>query len=255
MKYHPEFVDEFTYNEERYVKLKIKGIEINLHILGQYNEISIFKKYFTELFTLILPLTKTPKSIVNIRLYYIPKNKYLPKQNEFIESKHINSGYYIIDTINIVIYRQEEFYKVLTHELLHFFDVIPFSYELQSMYENIFKSVKNTINVNEGLVEVNALILNCYIVSKLRNLNFNKLLQSEYKFSEKQVSKLLLQQNVSFNDILNDKFVWKENTNAFSYFILKHIFLYIYMKKRHEIKLPLPIKSSDTSIKMTLTSM
>ena len=236
MKYHPDFIDAFTYNEERYVKLKIKGIEINLHILGQYNEINIFKKYYTELFELILPLANAPKSIVNIRLYYIPKNKYLPKQNEIIESKHINSGYYIINSVNIVIYRQEELYKVLTHELLHFFDVIPFSYELQSMYENIFTSVKNTINVNEGLVEVNALILNCYIVSKLKKLNFNELLQSEYKFSEKQISKLLYQQNVSFNDIINDDFVWKENTNAFSYFIQKHIFLYINIKKRHEIK-------------------
>ena len=216
MKYHTDFIDAFTYNEERYVKLKIKGIEINLHILGQYNEIDIFKKYYTELFELILPLANAPKSIVNIRLYYIPKNKYLPKQNEIIESKHINSGYYIINSVNIVIYRQEELYKVLTHELLHFFDVIPFSYELQSMYENIFTSLKNTINVNEGLVEVNALILNCYIVSKLKKLNFNELLQSEYKFSEKQISKLLYQQNVSFNDIINDDFVWKENTNAFS---------------------------------------
>lgn len=258
MDFHPDFVNTFNYDKTRDIVLDICEIKFVLKVFGEFKKLSKFRQYCTELLRLILPMNKqNKKNIVNITIYDISRKKTLPKRNEPIDTKHINSGYTLMNSdaqsTNIVIYRNQEFFKVLTHELLHFFNVIPYSYELQHLFQKQFKSVENTINVNEALVEVNALILNCMIVSKLKNRDLQELLKREYEFSKTQVSKLLYQQDVELEDIFVDSFTWNENTNAFSYFVLKHLFLHKYMDTTNNIvDIPITTKLTSRGIRMTL---
>jgi hypothetical protein len=260
MKFHPDFVDKFKYVQTRYVIFDICEIKIVLKVYGEFEKLSKFRKYCTELFKLILPMANHKKDIINITIYDISRKKNLPERYKPIESKHINSGYTFMNSdtqsTNIVIYRNQELFKVLTHELLHFFNVIPHSHELQTLFQKRFESVANTINVNEALVEVNALILNCMIVSKLKNRDLQELLKNEYEFSKTQVSKLLYQQDVKLEDIFIDSFTWNEQTNAFSYFVLKHLFLHKYMDTTNtNVDIPITTKLSSRGIRMSLIEL
>lgn len=258
MDFHPDFVNTFNYDKTRDIVYDICEIKFVLKVFGEFKKLSKFRKYCTELLRLILPMANHKKNIINITIYDISRKKNLPAQYKPIESEHINSGYTLMNSdtqsTNIVIYRNQEFFKVLTHELLHFFNVIPYSYALQHFFQKQFKSVQNTINVNEALVEVNALILNCMIVSKLKNRDLQELLKKEYEFSKTQVSKLLYQQGVKLEDIFLDSFAWNENTNAFSYFVLKHLFLHKYMDDTNTI-VDIPITTNLTSRGIRMTSI
>lgn len=239
MKYHPDFVNQYKFDDNKTIEMDISGVKFVFQVFQNLSKntfnIENCKKVLKEFLEIIKTHpNKIERTKVNIIVYDIPKKKQLPLENMSIEPKHINSGYCYpmstTDDTNIVIFRREEFYKVLIHELLHFFDIIPYSEDLQTLYTSIFSSVP-TINVNEAIVELHAIYMNCEIISKLKNKELNKLLESEYVFSITQCTKLLKQQNIDFSDIVRNKFRWNENTNAFSYFILKHILLHFALNK------------------------
>lgn len=232
MKYHPEFVNDYLYDNTSKIDIQINDISFIFTVFENSSEhkfnVKKCTKVLKEFINIIEKYPKISRTKINIEVYDIPKKKELPSKTENIEPKHINSGYCYptsgVNDINIVIFRREEFFKVLIHELLHFFDIIPYNQDLETLYGNMFNSVQS-INVNEAIVELYAIHINCEIISKIKGKKLDELLESEYDFSITQCKKLLKQQDVTFRDILKNKFVWHQDTNAFSYFILKHIFL------------------------------
>lgn len=238
MNYHPDFVNKYKFNDKRTVKIDIYGISFNFQIFEnkskkEFNE-GKCRKVIKEFLEIIKIYPQVERTKINILVYDIPIKKRLPLKQKSIEPKHINSGYCYpksnVNDINIVIFRREEFYKVLIHELLHFFDIFPYNQDLQTKYANMFSSV-STINVNEAIVELYAIYINCEIISRLKNIEKNTLIESEYNFSIIQCKKVLEQQDVDFSEIVKNTFTWNETTNAFSYFILKHIFLHFFLNK------------------------
>ena len=238
MNYHTDFVNEYKFDDKRTVKIDIYGVSFNFKIFenkskNTFNERKC-RKVLKEFLEIIKIYPKVERTKINMLVYDIPIKKQLPLKQKSIEPKHINSGYCYptsnVNDINIVIFRREEFYKVLIHELLHFFDIFPYNQDLQTKYANMFSSV-STINVNEAIVELYAICINCEIISRLKNIDKNTLIESEYNFSIIQCKKVLEQQDVDFSEIVKNTFIWNETTNAFSYFILKHIFLHFILKK------------------------
>ena len=235
MDFHPGFVDEFSFDTISQVSFRAKGIEFRFEIHENRNKrfnVLNLKKNVRDSMKIILRETMKPnlRKRVNVVVYNIPKRKVIPEGvGQYCDAKHFNSGYCFLrsaetDT-NIVIYRSEEFYKVLIHELLHLFDTFPFSVELQEFYQNKFTCVYR-INVNESIVEMNALRINSEIMANRLSRHPNDLLKDEYRFSATQVKKLIFQQNTTFERVMRNDFVWRETTNAFSYFVLKHIMLH-----------------------------
>lgn len=266
MKYHPDFLNEYKFNDNETIEIDIRGVNFNFRIFQNisdkhFNE-GKCNKVLKEFLEIIKEYPKIERTKVNIVVYDIPMKKQLPKKTQPIEAKHINSGYCYptsnVNDINIVIFRREEFYKVLIHELLHFFDIVPYNQDLQNIYANMFSSV-STINVNEAIVELYAIYINCEIISKLKGKNFDTLLESEYLFSITQCDKILKQQEVYFIDIIKNTFTWNENTNAFSYFILKHIFFHFILKKpMHELYIKFnqtPTSSKLVNIRLSKNSI
>jgi hypothetical protein len=175
-------------------------------------------------------------------LYMSRINKTLPKHlsKETILSKHINSGmtvYSGMTVVNsgmtgfkpqIIIYRKQELLKVLTHEIIHLCGNHPHSYE--QVYDYKIKEMfniqnTNSLNVYESYVETLALLINCVVYSNLNKRN-NILtnLEMEKKHSQSIVNQVYLQLNngskvVKFQEPL------KEETNFFSYIVIKCFFL------------------------------
>ena len=263
--FHPDFIDKYKFTKEYRFNFRIHGILFHFTVFEKSesyfkpSHLQLFLKKFLQLHQEMYPNKNIIKKQVNIVIYDILLKKRLPAKKMAITTEHINSGYCYINSdsknTNIVVYRREEAYKVLIHELLHFFNTFPYDHDIQKGFSKHFSSVSNTIDVNEALVELNALCLNCRIIANLTNKPYMKLLNEEFVFSTKQVRKLLAQQNVKFENIIQNKFVWNEKTPAFSYFVLKHIFLANMLNKTlYSINTTLNIKhntNQNSFIKMT----
>jgi hypothetical protein len=168
-------------------------------------------------------------------LYMSRINKTLPKHlsKETILSKHINSGMTVYSDMTgfkpqIIIYRKQELLKVLTHEIIHLCGNHPHSYE--QIYDYKIKEMfniqnTNSLNVYESYVETLALLINCVVYSNLNKRN-NILtnLELEKKHSQSIVNQVYLQLN-NGSKVIKFQEPLKEETNFFSYIVIKCFFL------------------------------
>ena len=150
--------------------------------------------------------------------------------------KHINvnSGLNYGDTI--IIFRDEEYLKLLLHELIHALDV---DQKYESLKDNkeileIFNVNTKNLLINESYVETWAIILNVYCTLKEENNisleNFKLNLNKELVHSLHQCAKLCIYYDIDdFKKIYKtnpDTIYYKDNVNTFSYHIIKTINLY-----------------------------
>ena len=194
-------------------------------------------------------------------LYYFPTplKKRINKDTHILGVNECNTGYSYLESLyekkhcchpngNIYIFRKEEHYKVLIHELIHA------CYKDQDMIlsdENELFSKNFCINkqilLNESYTETIATILNLFYlhiilynksISKINNKNKNmKMLElmyiNETKYSFYTMAKILNFYKInSINDFTkysNQKgcnTVFLQETNVFSYYIVKPLLLY-----------------------------
>ena len=185
----------------------------------------------------------------NIYIYLTPFKKVLPKDNEdyMLTTEHINSGmttYRIHERENhIIVYRKEEWLKVLIHELLHAYRVDIMAHENKSILKCLFP-INSELNYNEAYTECWAIILHsvlhAYINSKTYNSfrdMFHGNIEIELSFSMVQANKVLHHMYLHYNALITEhkhdvnismirNLYFKEDTNVFSYYVLKCVLLY-----------------------------
>lgn len=219
-----DFIGLDKYNEY------IEKIYIIIHILHNYSSIECGKHL--ELFFYLTDLKK-----------YIPNNSL-----EEINPIHINSAYSDVCVTNseIVIYRKEEWMKVLIHELFHNYG-LDFS---KINYDNLKKNIKEIFPINtdclltESYAEFFAELINVALTTFYLNDTLNistyvknaqYLLFYEQLFSLFQCVKVLNTIGLSYenlymrneaSELLRNNIYYKENTNVFCYFVVKSILLY-----------------------------
>lgn len=234
MDYLPKFISQTKRNVKEklsfyiYVKPRVK---VNITIKGRekHNLIpKVYKAYIKELLKEIYMLTDIRKKQINIEYHPTNKKKLFPmKDNKVLQVSNINSGvsfpYSDENETNIIIYRKEEFYKVLTHEMLHLYQVIPEEEELERKIIEFYPKLYNTININETFVELNAMLINIKIISKLTGDDEKHLMKKECNWSKNQYENILKFFGIKSTDDVNVKFNEK-GTHAFSYYILKWLY-------------------------------
>lgn len=168
-----------------------------------------------------------------------------------------NSGlsYCTFDKNNryMMIWRKEEFFKVLIHELIHYYDIDLKYHKLE--FENKFKLGNNNydIIINEGIVETYTCILNTLFNIYYNNKTYDKKLikknlQIEYIHNFIQIIKIFKFYNISkFQDLYNDN-DFNQYSNVFSYYIIK-LFYYDYLLKNCNINYILDLISYYDYIK------
>ena len=228
--YKPVFVRENEFINNTVLKYNIENTNFAINVKWRKMdrnrlEDKLTSKYLTELISIIHSMTTNRRHYGTINYFQTKNKKQIPKQ-KYLTQNEVNSGLCYINSVNgdvnIEIYREEEFYKVLTHEMLHLYDVIPNDQEFESAFRMLYNKLEY-INTNEALVELNALIINTIIIHKLTGKNFNDLFKKEYQWSKNQQSKLLKMFDIKNKAQINSK--WKETTHAFSYYIIKTILL------------------------------
>ena len=197
----------------------------------------------------------------HIQLFLTPFIKTLPTATlEAIGPAHVNSGVSSSrgDTSLIMVFRNEEWFKVLIHE---FFHVFHFDLSLlsdgrywkivQERFQSTFP-IKSDFNISESIAEFWATLLNAAFIAYRQtkpseeeadhpfvHLEYTLavarfLIMSEQVFSLFQMAKILNYMNMTYDDLYRvgddavslREYFYREETNVFAYYILKTIMLY-----------------------------
>ena len=188
---------------------------------------AVSKKEKMESILLQLPyLLKIIKMIssnkkINALLFLTDLKKKWPKGDEMIPNS-VNSGYTYIIGKKIVIFRYEEWEKLLIHEAIHSFNL-----DQYKLSENKY-FVK--YNMFEAITDFWTVLLHTIYISNMLKQSWKKILLNEYKFMYIQ-SNYLLRKIWKINSLKQDNLdielkKVKEKTNSFSYYVFKFMLFY-----------------------------
>jgi hypothetical protein len=175
--------------------------------------------------------------ILKINIIFTRQPKRIPiNKLDLLSPININSGS-CHPTIDVNVWRTEEFEKVLIHEIQHFlecdFNKFTHGYdELTKKISNIFNIIGNN-GINEAYNETMAHIISmCYQHKKL-NIELIDIYQYEMFFSLFQTAKILnhfgansISQIMKMSDNKLDNIYIKQTTSVLSYYIIKTYMLF-----------------------------
>ncbi len=189
--------------------------------------------------------------VLTVYCYMTPFKKELPTNLlRTIGTAHCNSAvtYSCRQKNEICIYRKEEFFKVFIHETFHAFGLDFSELSQTNINQQIREIFPLDIEFNsfEAYCEFWATIINCafcaYNIAGTKctrdefGLYIDFCIRFERMFSLFQLNKVLRYMSLDYTDLYEDTQVsrslrqtlYKENTNVFSYYILKSLLLYYY---------------------------
>ena len=186
---------------------------------------------------------------LNIFCFLTPFKKHLPKnQNNILSPEHCNSAVTTscIKKGEICIYREEEFLKVLIHESFHIFGLDFSNLPTQKINKSIKKifPIESEFNIFEAYSETWASILNAlFCAYSFLDKNEGEedfilyaeiCVQCEQIFSLFQCSKVLNFMGIEYKNLFERdvlsynmrKYLYREKTNVFSYYIIRSIIMF-----------------------------
>jgi len=154
---------------------------------------------------------------INIYLILSHLKKQLEK-DVIINAKHINSGYTDFQSNEILVWREEEFEKVIFHEMIHYMDL-----DVRNMSfddNHLPHEIDGYKSYFEAFTDFWGILYHLIYISIITNKSVNSLLQIEYNFIENQAN--LLNHHFGLKN-WRDKKIIKQKSPAFTYFILKYL--------------------------------
>lgn len=232
------------------IEFNILGINFTVHMVYDLNNFDISNYIKFIIVWLNIAISNTNKNCcknIKIYLYFSNLIKKIPEnESKIIDVENANSAYtYCCKTDNeIIIFRKEEWLKVFMHETFHTLGLDFCFLDNNNISDKIKKIFP--IDIDFGLTEVYcetwAELFNIFFISFFNSNNTlktflkttKKLIKYEKTFSIIQTIKILDFMNLDYKDLYcKDKVntykretFYKENTNVFSYYILKSITLF-----------------------------
>lgn len=220
---------------------------------NNFERIAYYKTYAHRVYMWLSMISKKSTCVetLTIYVYLTPFKKQLPEnKSESIGPVHANTGYtYRCEKENeIVIYREEEWFKVVLHETMHAFGN-DFSTDegSSSAIKQLFSLPTGiSIRMSETYSEIWARIMNVVFQTYFKNppslesrsaLQFKKnvefYLHLESIFSLYQCIKILDFMGVNYQLLIDDsdhskkmiRSFYRENTNVFAYYVLTSVLL------------------------------
>lgn len=187
---------------------------------------------------------------ISVYLYFTPFKKTLPTINgDTLGPSHANTGYTCPCSINperyggktsteIIIFRHEEWFKVLIHETMHNLE-LDFVTDVKTTVNDLFPGIRHAIILSEAYAETWARLLNVAFyafydiyggnaTAAQYNAAIKRCLPSECAFSLFQANKILKHMGLSIYTILSNEPMhastvskkYSEKTNIFAYYVI-----------------------------------
>lgn len=186
-------------------------------------------------------LGKQASKNFNVRTYiYLTRfKKTFPKTKGFLlHPINVNSGvtFHTLGTLdkNVIVFRQEEVFKVLMHELIHAYelDIPNLSYDVEPPIRKIFKKENVVLRINESVTDTLACMYNVIMYCIFINPVKKPTLKVVRKHMSQETSYILMKAAQVFewegykydkvnNIVLNDEQSLDEKTHVTSYYVLK----------------------------------
>lgn len=259
--FFPSNIKNYIKNNAQYwlkYSCKFSGRTISINFI-LFNEAgNVFKAYdqhakkiFMWIYLLNLYSSTKCSKKIDIYLYMTPFEKRMPhNQSVIIGPEHINTAFTTscMPKTEIIIYRKEEWFKVLLHETFHSFG-LDFSHlnnqEINKQIKTLFPIRSRWVRVFEAYCETWARILNCTFICfdvKYKNnidkfvTNVQSCINIEANFSLYQMTKILNFMGLRYKDLIGDsdynkearQLLYKENTSVLSYYIITALLLQNY---------------------------
>lgn len=157
------------------------------------------------------------KRNINMYLILTPLKKMLEK-DKIIGSKHINTGYTDFITNEILCWREEEFEKVIFHEIIHYMDLDTRNMAFND--DDLPHQINGYKSYFEAFTDFWAIIYHTIYVSIILKKSVISLFNIEYRFMENQAN--LMNDYFGLGDWSKKKIV-NQKSPAFSYFIIKFL--------------------------------
>jgi len=241
-----ESLTEISYTFSVYNRSIVIKFIIESHV--QNINLDIYNNYVDTIIMWFLVLNKYSSQkcskIVTIYLYLTSLRKKLPNNKiAVLNSNNVNTAFTTSCQYNteIVIFRNEEWFKVLLHETFHSFG-LDFSemdtQECNKTILDIFK-VSSKVNLYEAYAEfwaeiINSLFCSFFIMKNKENfneflLNTEFFINVERTFSFFQMVKTLNFMGIKYVDLYSNSYqsqnLYKEQTSVLSYYIIKLILI------------------------------
>lgn len=186
---------------------------------------------------------------LSIYIYPTPFNKNLPMSaTTIIGPEHVNTAFTMACAPKgqIVVFREEEWFKVFIHESFHAYglDFATTSTKDSKEFKNEIAAIfpiESDFDLYEAYTEAWARIINCLLCSfnalsnkkdkKAFNENFSFCIELERMFALYQCNKVLSFMGLHYNDLHNKTAsvstnkLYKETTHVFAYYVLTAVFL------------------------------
>ena len=203
---------------------EISQKDITFHLFHQGNiDGCIYKIFRTIKQCIIIKNYFNIEKHMHIYIIFNPAKKYIPDIGH-ITCEHINGGFTMTSSNSIFIIREEEYSKVIIHELLHHCQMLhkdSWPYHELTKLKSVFNIATETNLVpNECIIEFWATILYCMFLSFEYGVPFAQLINTEIQHNIEQCNKIKYkQQNASTT-------TWYETTNSYCYIVFKCILLF-----------------------------
>ena len=248
-------IDQLSLSEISYT-FSLFDRKITLHFIVEEanveHKLDVYNRYVDAMLMWFYILneygSKKCSSIFTVFLYFTSLEKKLPNSNiDILDQIHVNTAFTSTcpNDSEIVIFRKEEWFKVLIHESFHNF-ALDFSdmntYECTKDILSIFP-VNSEVNLYESYTEFWAEIMNALFCSffNLKNKsnieeflsNFEFFINFERTYSLFQLVKTLDFMGLSYKNMYSEtnqsKFLrdtlYKEKSNVLSYYVIKAILI------------------------------
>ena len=245
-RFFPKMIEEYLISsktEYTCYHFSINNRIFNIHVYHyKHNFDHSDIEYIKSWFSMISNYAPSDCSMnLDVHLFLTPFKKYLPKEkNTPLDPKHVNSAYtYGCSKQNkIIIYRYEEWKKVLLHESFHTFnfDFHNNNFQRLRMFVRDTFQIHSDYEIYETYCETWATLWTCvyqsyHLTEKIQKPSLfipfmETLLSYEQQFSVIQANKIMHNFDTNYNMLIKGKaFNYRENTNVFCYYILKSICL------------------------------
>ena len=240
-------IESLTYKTYNFkFKLKNTLFDIKFITLNDAN-ISIIYYYLKQIYNFYMLLSNLSflknRSYFKIVIFFSDIKKTKPKDKlSILNVDNVNTGYTYCNSNEpeIVLYRNEEWFKVLIHETMHAIGLDFCNFNNKQINDSILKifPINIKLNLYETYCEIWAILLNIVFISfEISNSfeGFKKIFMYNYNFENCfqifQMNKVLDFMNLKYDELYskNEKYAikrqgfYREKTNVFCYYILKCI--------------------------------
>ena len=225
-------------------KAKINKFDLTVNfVLKDNEETNSYHEKFKKIYTwlkFIYKYSDSKQKKFILYIYFSEHNKVLPKsKTDILDQVNCNTAVTYACAVNgeCLIYRKEEWFKVLMHETMHSLcmDFSGLDYKkLRNDVKSIFP-LKSEFEISESYSEFWAIFLNTTFISTFLSknekeflVNWEVMIYIETLFSMFQVVKILHFLEIIDYENLFKPNTYRQKTHVFEYYILKLIFLMNY---------------------------